>query len=101
MILKGSLAQPCCSCRNTPVVTSIATPSVTARTTHAKGCRGQKQIARAALAEVEELLEQDWESVSDINSEAGASLYAQFDALLEETLLDFEIGERVPGTVVA
>lgn len=100
MILNGSVTQPCSS-RSPPVAYPLATPSVPARKAHAQGCRGLIQVARAAVAEVEELLEQDWESVSDINTEAGASLYAQFDALLEETLLDYELGERVPGVVVA
>lgn len=77
-----------------------ATPSIPARKRHAKSCRGQSQITRAAATEVEDLLEQDWESLTDGNSEAGASLYAQFDALLEKTLLDYEVGERVPGVVV-
>lgn len=99
MALNRSMAQPCCS-RSPAVASPLATPSIPSRKAHARSCRGRKHTARSAAAEVGELLEQDWESVSDIDSEAGAALYRQFDELLEETLLDYEVGERVPGVVV-
>jgi hypothetical protein len=44
--------------------------------------------------------EQDWDSELESDSDIGASLYRQFDALLEETLLDFEVGDRVSGEVL-
>lgn len=45
--------------------------------------------------------EQDWDSELESDSDIGASLYRQFDALLEETLLDFEVGDRVSGEVLS
>jgi hypothetical protein len=106
MALNRLMAQPFCS-RSPAVASPLATPSIPTRYTHNRRCRGCNLTARAlGLAERLQgsgrldFQEQDWDSELESDSDIGASLYRQFDALLEETLLDFEVGDRVSGEVL-